>query len=255
MNPVSITTKSVAAALLAMSVLAGCSKSENPVDAAGASQAAESPASHSSAPMEVAEFDLDASSGVDVDKNAPLDKYVDLNSAEQLLFTHHALSGAAPDYDRIAEALSSEIRTELDQFRKRDLLTAARTLIDEQIESAKGATLFNMVTSSSLGPYDFKTQSFEVRGLDGDDVSYGFPGATVGYRLVLNNGGAFSALKVTDETEARRIESSRATAGGPYKMRVYFAAVAAEKDTGHVRGEITRVELLDMDDKVLYTLS
>lgn len=69
-----VTTKTVATTILAIAVLAGCSKGESPTEAAGADQVDESPSIHAAPAMDVAEFYLDASAGVTVDKNASLDK-------------------------------------------------------------------------------------------------------------------------------------------------------------------------------------
>lgn len=145
------------------------------------------------------------------DASVPLERYTELSSGNQLMFTYLATAGLPIDYDKVAGVLSQKYRYENDEFKKRDLLAALKPQIDQEVSRAKEQRYYRMEIGdqSGIGKYDFDTQSFAINCVPEASGYRYFMDNAQEYHLSFANGQAFRQLKISDENLAREIESLR----------------------------------------------
>jgi hypothetical protein len=177
------------------------------------------------------------------DKSIPLEQYQELTSGQQVMFSFLANSDMPIDYERSAQAISVEYRSQSDDFKKRDLLNALKPRIDAEVAKAKSDKYFFANFDAELDKYDFESKAFPLKNLR-DSGTYWYFYDVNSYRYSFLNGTVYNKLPVVDETMARTIESYRAS----YKkmtVRVYFYASSTKLGEPTLMGEITRVRLYD----------
>ena len=168
------------------------------------------------------------------------------------MFIYLAMSNMPVDYEKISTILSNDYRSQNDEFKKRDILTALKPGIDAEMVKAKATRYFYMDVKASVDKYDFTTKSFAITDM-GDATSYRYFFDAADYKLTFSNGDAFSKLPVADELQARNIESLRSQYQ-TMKVRLYFFAATTKLGETIVIGELTKARLLDAKDKVLAEL-
>lgn len=177
------------------------------------------------------------------DKSLPLEQYQELTSGQQVMFSYLANSEMPIDYEKSAQAISTEYRGQTDDFKKRDLLNALKPRIDAEVAKAKSAKYFFVDFDAELDKYDFENKAFPLKNLR-DSSTYWYFYDVNAYKYSFLNGASFSKLPVADETMARTIEGYRAN----YKkmtLRVYFYAASTKLGEPTLLGEIVRVRLND----------
>lgn len=183
----------------------------------------------------------------------PDDVYVTIDKGNQVMFLYAAFSGLPADYDKMAQAFSSDYRSTSDTFRKHDLLTALQPKLDAGITVAKAHPYITWVDDSpQLGHYDFTQKSFPVSSALFQQGGYLTFYDNGGYLLAVSNGQVFTQLHVADDSKARTIE---ALVGKYPSMRLkVFAFVQATDGSGTptVQAVITKVQLLDSHGQVLF---
>lgn len=236
--------------LMAAIVLGACSKAPTP------SSSASSPPSLSNAlsPTAVQEAAQAAkvASLPQPDASTPDGAYVTIDKGNQVMFLYAAFSGLPADYDKMAQAFSSEYRSTSDAFKKHDLLAALQPRLDAGIADAKAHPYISWVDDSpQLVHYDFAQKSFGVGSAlfqQGGYLTYYDNG---GYVLAVSNGQAFRQLHVADDGKARAIEAM--VGKYPSMSLKIFAFVQATDGSGTptVQAVITKVQLLDSHGQVL----
>jgi hypothetical protein len=219
-----------------VAALQGCSKSEGDIKTVSLDDAA----SQVQAKQAIEEQKADAAPKAD--KSIPLDQYQELNSGKQLLFANLAVNSMPLDYEKIAAQISNEFSSQLDEFKKRDMLTALKPGIDKEVAKAKVGRYYFIEMNEGLEKYDFSSKSFPVTALT-ESTSYRFFYDLSQYRLTFSNSLAFNQLPVPDENEARTVESLRTN--GSLQTRVYFFAADSKLGEPIVIGEITKVKITD----------
>jgi len=184
--------------------------------------------------------------------STPDNAYVALTKGNQVMFLDAAFSGLPPNYDRMAQAYSSDYRSTTDAFKKHDLLAALQPKMDAAIADAKANPYITWNDDTpQIGHYDFTQHTFADNSAlfqQGGYVSFFDNGA---YNLAVTNGPAFQQFRVADETKAREIED---LVGKFQSLHVkIYAFVQSTDDSGvpTVQAVITKVQLLDSHGQVL----
>lgn len=239
----------IIALLIAALLLSACSKSPSP------SSSASSPSlSNALSPAAVQEAAQAAkvASLPQPDASTPDGAYVRIDKGNQVMFLYAAFSGMPADYDKMAQAFSSEYRSTSDAFKKHDLLAALQPKLDAGIADAKAHPYIAWVDESpQLAHYDFAQKSFGVGSALFQQGGYLTFYDNGGYVLAVSNGQAFSQLHVADDGKARTIE---ALVGKYPSMQLkIFAFVQATDGSGTptVQAVITKVQLLDSHGQIL----
>ena len=251
-----------ATAFAAALLLGACSKSAPTASAPAGSQPSLSNAL-SPAAVEQAAKAAKASNLPQPDLSTPDSAYVDLTKGNQVMFLDAAFSGLPANYDRMAQAYSSDYRSTSDTFKKHDLLVALQPKIEAAIADAKAHPYITwndeapFSTMSRIGHYDFNQKTFadnSIIFLQGGYISFS---DNSGYNLAVTNGPAFQQIHVADEAKAREIEDlvgkgDQFGKGQALRVKIY-AFVQTTDDSGipTPQAMITKVQLLDSHGQVL----
>jgi hypothetical protein len=236
--------KFLAIVIFSGAILQGCSKADKESPPASLSDAS------STTQVKQAVDAKKATDAPKADKSIPLDKYQDMNSGKQLLFSHLAFSGMPVDYAKIAESISQEYMRESDEFKKHDILNALKPGIDKEIAKAKEGRYYYMDIDARWDKYDFNSKSFASTSIGESGRYFSFNDVAYGYKLEWPNGAAFGKLIVPDEAQARVIESLRAKYDS-INTRVYFFVSDTKLGETTVLGEITKVKVMDSKGNLL----
>lgn len=230
------------AALAAALVLGACSQSAPPPSPATAQAPSAVPSANPKADLP------------QPDRSTPDQTYVLMETPVQVLALESALSNK-PKYELMAQVTSSDYGATRDTFKKRDLLTALQPKLDASISDAKGHRYIVWISPfPQIGHYDIGAQIFPVgSGLfQPDGASQFFQDGQPYARITVANGAVFKTLHVTDESKARVIEDLVPKVGG-LRLKVYaFAQGTDDSGTPTVQTTITKVEVLDPQDHVLF---
>lgn len=177
------------------------------------------------------------------DPNTPPDKYVQLNSGNQLMFMYYGLLNMPVDYDKIASSYSQDFRSTNDEFKKKDILNALKPRIDSEIANAKNIRYFCVDFDAQLGHYDFNTKGFPVNNAIGPDgFAYFYDNAN--YKYSFTNGNSFKLLKVVDEAKARQIENM-VNKYPAMKLTMYVFTQDADPSNLQIKCQIVKMKLAD----------
>ena len=177
------------------------------------------------------------------DTHVPPEQYLPISSGNQLMFLYYGLINLPVDYDKVAQAYSSEYRSTNDEFRKKDVVEALKPRIDAQIADSRQHRYFAVETPAGLGHYDFTAKGFPVNGSLGGNT-YGYFMDNGAYKYSFTNGEAFKLLPVPDEALARRIEDM-VHRGIPMSLRLYAFAQDVDPNQQIVKSQIVTLKLLD----------
>ena len=185
------------------------------------------------------------------DKATPLESYQELKSGKQLMFAYLAIAAEPVDYEKIGLLVSERLRSEGDEFKKKDLLTSLKPQIDASIDKAKQGKYYMMEIGEArdVEKYDFESKSFTVSNLpQGNGYRYFYDASS--YKLTFSNTSAFNKLIVKDEVMARQIEGLRSKYAD-LKITVYFFANDTEIGSPIIKAEIMKIRLTDARGNVL----
>lgn len=185
------------------------------------------------------------------DANTPPERFVELNSGNQLMFMYYALSKIPVDYDQVAQAYSREYRETNDGFRKQDILAAIKPRITGEIENAKTMRYLKIPTDNPIGKYDFAQRAFPVTA-HLEKGGYFSWGDNNNYTISFSNGDQFKQLKVLDEEKARKIEAMLSKYQ-PVSMTIYAYAQDVDPNIKQIIAQIVRVQLTDQNGAELAT--
>lgn len=185
------------------------------------------------------------------DPATPLSSYRKIDSGNQIMFLYLGLLNMPVDYEKVVESYSSEYKNTNDSFKKKDILTALKSKVDQEIDQAKSARyiLLESKDASLLERYDFNKKSFAVKQFSGND-RYTYYYDNSGYTLAKTNATQFATLSVPDETKARAIEGylSKYT---PLRTETYVYAQDADPSNQRVKLEILKFRLLSPSGELL----
>lgn len=189
------------------------------------------------------------------DPSVPLDRYAELSSGNQLMFTYLAIAGLPIDYDKVAGVLSQKYRYENDEFKKRDLLAALKPQIDQEVSRAKQQRYYRMEIGdqSGIGKYDFASQSFAINCVPEASGYRYFMDNAQEYHLSFSNGQTFRQLMVSDENLAREIESLRSKYN-TLSVEAYFFVNDSKIGQTEAIAQIMKIRISDKRGKVLAEL-
>lgn len=230
----------LALALAGALCLSACSKHDDA--SASADTPAASPAAETAAAPAVPQ----------ADPSKPLSSYTEMGELEQFLALFGAVGATAPDFDRMAKALSDDYIKEEDEFKKHDLLAKLQPQLEQRIAQAKASPYaWYLVENPHLDGYDFTRKGFPVgeftrdqhRSLDDYDL--------FSFQWVNRDQVAF--VPVADEALARQIESVRDDAGKTPALKVFFFAQSVDPnvDMHRMYAQVTHVQLIDASGAVL----
>ncbi len=178
------------------------------------------------------------------------DRYISIDSGNQVMFLYYGLSGMPPDYDAIARAYSSDYRSTSDAFRKQDILSAIKPRIEGHIADASTQRYFIYEIDPNLDHYDFTAKAFPVRNM-ADGVNW-YVNDNSDYKLSFNNWDEFNELSVTDETIARQIEQLVGSFRS-FSLLVYGFAQEVDLNQKVVKAQVVKVVLRDARGNTLAT--
>jgi hypothetical protein len=182
------------------------------------------------------------------DKSVPLESYAVLNSGKQLMFAFLAVDSMPLNYEKVAGFLSQDYRSQADEFKKRDILSALKPVIDAEVAKAKKGGYFYMTINDSLESYNFEAKSFAHTGFDDGSFRYFFDLGQ--YKLKFSNSDKYRSIKVVDEVLAREIESLRSK-GANLETAVYFYINSTEIGSDFAIAEITKIRIKDKTGRTL----
>lgn len=242
---------SAAMILVASLALTGCfNKSDTPASEGQdkpSSQASEAPVSAKDAPVTATPASLPRP-----DLGTPEASYVKVDSGNQLMFLYAANSNLPANYEKLASSFSAEYRNTSDNFKKHDLLEALKPQLEAKIQEARTHPYVLWgVRSPELDHYDFERKGFPVGAAMLDDTVTGYMRDNSEYRLTFTNGSQFKLISVPDETMARQIEAGMSQYPG-YNMKIFgFVQSTDGSQDPTVKAQITKIQLLDGNGKVL----
>lgn len=241
----------MAVTALTIALLAACSKSA-PNTSASSSQPSVRSALSPSAIQQAAET-VKTDSLPRPNWDTPDSSYVEITKGEQVMFLDAAFSGMPPNYEKMAQVISSAYRMENDAFKKHDLLTAIQPKLDAGIAYAKAHPyIFWTDSAPQLAPYDFGSHSFQDNSALFTLTGYvSFPDA-FGYNLGVTNGQAFQHFVVMDEAKARAIEALRGKWQALHFKIFAFVQSTDESQIPTVQALITKVQILGPHGRVLF---
>jgi len=185
------------------------------------------------------------------DPNTPLTKYRKIDSGNQVMFLYFGLLNLPIDYEKVGESYSKEYQQTSDSFKKKDILTALKPRIDQEIAQAKSSPyiLLESTESSPLDRYDFNKKSFAVKEFASNDrYTYYYDNSQ--YTLSKTNAIQFASLAVPDEAKARTIEAYLSK-GTNLREQIYVFAQDADPSNRRVKLEIMKYRLLSPSGEVL----
>jgi hypothetical protein len=247
----------VPAAVLLMSVLSACGKSEAPVTEPENSANTQQAASEGPRPKEAT--------------NVPLDRYVVVGDPDSdpaqgfdLIAFNAAISqidpAMPPDFDLLASLSSKDYERTQDAFKKRELLAQLQPKLEERMAYFQAnpyiATVY--IYKNNIEGYDFSRNAFPVNVFKATRALFAGNGLLEHYTL--KNEAAVAFFPVSDQELAKRIETLR-TGEKPPRLKVYFASATKPKDpnntafnhylTDEIPLTVTHMQLVDRDGTVL----
>lgn len=235
----------IAFALLASVALISCGKSNEVADE-------KKPATISDAISKEAVEKAQASAMPKGDPAKPLAEYRSISGGNDLMFLYHGLLNMPIDYEKIAEVYLDSYRYTNDAFKKQDMLKAIKPRIDQAIEAAKNSRYIVWEISSpyrsALNSYDMGSQSFTIKDLSSSGYFYWNDNAS-SYHLQFTNAEQMAALKVTDESKARAIESM-VSSNQAMKVKLYAFVQDADPSTKNIKAEILHVTVSSKNGQI-----
>lgn len=223
--------------------LAGCGKK----DAAPAADApvAQAPAAAGAGAQAAAPARLPKG-----DPATPLASYQKIDSGNTVMFLYYGILDLPTQYDKIAEAYSSEYRQTSDSFQRKDIAKSLQPRIDQEIARAKASRYVRLEQDgyNLLARYDFDKKRFAVNEMSDDRYTYFNDNAS--YTLGTTNAGAFSAFDVADEQVARKIEAHLAK-NDKLRMEIYAYAQDADPNSQRVKLEVMKMRLYGPGNELL----
>lgn len=190
------------------------------------------------------------------DKNIPLERYQALDSGAQVMFSYLAISGMPVIYEDVASAISEDYRRQSDEFKKRDILTAIKPRIDEEIAKAKSNRYYTASIIIFLEKYNFEGKYFPVINFE-DPHTHWYFSDLANYSYSFHNLSKIARISTPDENLARTIESIRSSPAlllsseKQFKLLIHFFVSGTQLDRRSIRGEIVRAELKDSKGQTL----
>jgi hypothetical protein len=185
------------------------------------------------------------------DPTTPLANYRKVDSGNQVMFEYYALSNMPVPYDDIAQAYSTEYRSTDDSFKRKDIITALKPRIDQEISNARSAryVMLEQRDSGLLERYNFEKKTFAIKELATND-RYTYFNDNSNYTLATTNAPDFSALSVPDEAKARAIEGYLSKYA-QLRMEVYAFAQDADPSNRRVKLQVMKVRLYSPSNELL----
>lgn len=186
------------------------------------------------------------------DANTPLEKYTEIDGADNLSALYYSLASIPPDYESLAGIFSKEYRSTRDAFRKREILAGVKSVIDSRIQKFRTNRYFFISNRVSVQHYDFDKKSFPVKGVNSDGYIYWNSGGD-GYKFKMSydNGSRFADFPVTDEGRAREIESLVTKYKADGHAKIYLFAKDVNLDEMEVKANVVMVRLYDENNQVI----
>lgn len=246
--------------LVASLVFTGCGKKEPDNAKAESAQAVESEQKKSDRLPNISKPDL----------STPSSAYREMKYAADSLYAYYAIYPKETNFGEIVIALSKKYGTEVDGFKKQDIVASLKDEMEDGLKKAKDNKYYFMnvkATQMDIQPYNFEKKSLFNPGLGINLDTYrsyavptfSFPnvygdGNSVGAAVRFSNVKQFADVKVEDQEVARKMEGLRGA--GKLGMNVYFYAndlLADRDDYQELIPQITKVEYLDPAGNVLFT--
>ncbi|NNM60227.1 MAG: DUF4852 domain-containing protein [Legionellales bacterium] len=187
---------------------------------------------------------IQSSSLPNPDPGVSFEKYQTITSGNQLMFIYYALSGMPVDYKQIASNYSVDYRSTQDEFKKNDILNSLKPTIDSNIANAKNNRyLVWTIDNTPLSHYDFSSKSFTTQQEIPTNSSYGYYQDVPQYHITFTNAKNYTALRVSDESLAKKIESMVSNPNSLFSLKIYAFAQGVDLSNRTVNCLITKVEL------------
>lgn len=230
----------VSALMIALLLMGGCSKSDDPANSNQSSADAPSMQDALSAEGQKAAA---IAALPQANPDTPLEQYAKLTSGNQLMFMYYGLSNMPVDYETIATLYSRDYNATSDAFKRQDIIKALTPRIDAEIAKAKEFRYFQTEDDANLSSFDFNSKGFTVNNQIGaDSFSYFYDNRNFQYSFT--NGEKFKHLKVEDEAKARQIESM-VNKSPRMKLVIYAYVQDADPSSRRIKCEIVKVKLTD----------
>lgn len=232
--------------LCSCALFQGCSKSPKPVAMPEVSATAiqDTGGSRESA---MADRSVDQA-----DKNFPQEKYIEMKTGNQVLFTMLSASQDPINYEKIAGIYSNEYKSQKDINKKNDLLTTIKPEIDKGVSDAHGNRYFYMDLKDGIKAYDQGKQAFPVVVLDNMLSSGHLPKLNdFAFAVDFLNQTKFAAIHVLDEKQVQEIEAMSDEAKKALRVTVYYYVVNSDPKSNTIAVEITKLKVTDKTGKVI----
>lgn len=187
------------------------------------------------------------------DAAVPLDKYVSIESGEQLMYLYYGLSKMPPDMNEIAENISSEYRSTSDQFKRQDMLKVLSPHIQSNIaERGQSRYVIWDVEDVVLEHYDFNAKRFPIKELYWGGNNQFWWNDLSSYKIGFSAPESLRYLNISDENVAREVEGSISKFQSS-RLRIYAFIQNADLNEKKLKAIITHVVLKDKSGRVLFS--
>lgn len=191
------------------------------------------------------------------------------NSNADLYFARLAFEEPPINYDEIGKSIDYKYANTNDAFKKQEILQTLKPKIDQRITNAKNNRYY-VITDNYLkfGHYDFDKKSFPIEKFisnAGPDSSHAFEphisiynnndkapyiGPDAHISVIVTNPEKFTALPVSDQDTARRMEEfiNMNSYNNPYNVEIYTVIQGYPKNLSrkdYLYGEITKIRVVD----------
>jgi hypothetical protein len=199
-----------------------------------------------------------------------LSNYQEIRTYTELMFLYYSTSLEAPNYATMANVFSKEYRSEVNTFRRAELLEKLKPRLDAGICAVDRSQYFTVrmpADATLFSHYDLPAKAFHVPVIrfpcsnvfvKQPDFCRADPGSTGFYDLQFTNDDDFSLFPIADERVARQIEDL-VSKKVPPRLQIY--AVTQTTGENHtslitvqvVKSRIMAMSLLDAAGHVLAT--
>ncbi|WP_296651297.1 hypothetical protein [Paraburkholderia sp.] len=185
--------------------------------------------------------------------NTPFSQYRSINSGAELALVYYAVSDTPVDYEQLTQHMSAAYRTTSDAFKRKDIVDSLKPKIDAQISAFRMSPYLKVHWTSLVpGHYDMTSQSFPLNNLPlGSQTGRWMDGTQYSYSIT--NSAPYSALKITDQATARKIENAISQMH-PFSADMYLFAQGTDADSHLVKMQMVRMDVLDAQQSVIGTL-
>jgi hypothetical protein len=246
--------------VIVSSLTVACDKVPKNAQSDGSSQQSQAQSTDNSKSEQAPPINTTKQSPPSADKpnsSIPYSEYVEIKSGDTLMYLYTAISGVPPDYEKIAELISTDFRSTQDSFKRQDIIKALTPRISDEIKKASSTRYISWISNDlyTIDKYDFANKAFPINAdhWDGNSLRYLRNNSYVKIKFIAD--GPLQKFAVTNESDARKIESLVSTQYKDLALKTYAFVQDADLNERSIKAVVTKFELLDKQGRVLASVA